>query len=178
MFAAEYFGVEPDIMTIAKGLGGTGFQIAAIATRPEYSNMEGHHHSFTYGSNVLASAAALKTIEIINTPSFLMNVKETGNYIISFLKSMQDKYPFIGDVRGVGLMIGFEIINEKGEPELTLTNQIKKLAFYNGLLMRTSRYGYGNVIKVRPALNLTLSEAMEICSRLEHTFKITRDKFI
>ncbi|WP_366151270.1 aspartate aminotransferase family protein [Lysinibacillus sphaericus] len=173
MFAADYYCVEPDIMTIAKGLGGSGFQIAAIAAKPEYSNMDGHHHSFTYGSNVLASAAALKTIEIINTPLFLANIKETGNYIVSYLKRLQEKYPFIGDVRGVGLMIGFEIVNEKGEPDTTLTNQIKKHAFYNGLLMRTSRYGFGNVIKIRPALTLTLQEAEEICSRLEKTFETT-----
>lgn len=166
MFASEYFGIEPDIMTMAKGLGGSGFQIAAIATRPEYANLDSQHHSFTYGSNVLASAAALKTIEIINTPSFLNNVKNTGNYIVSYFRKLQEKFPFIGEVRGAGLMIGIEIIDENGQPSLEITDKIKHHAFKNGLIMRTSRYGVGNVIKIRPALILSMKEAHEICLRL------------
>ncbi|SFR98973.1 aspartate aminotransferase family protein [Anaeromicropila populeti] len=170
MFAADYFGVEPDIMTIAKGLGGTGFQIAAIATKEEYADMDSHYHSFTYGSNSLASAAGVKTLEIITRPGFLDNVTLVGNYIIRRLNEMKEKYSFIGDVRGVGLMIGFEIVDEKGEESLELTTQIKNIAFENGLIMRTSRYGIGNVLKIRPALILTLEQAKEICEILEYTF--------
>ncbi|AXI01329.1 aspartate aminotransferase family protein [Sporosarcina sp. PTS2304] len=178
MFAADYFGVEPDIMTIAKGLGGSGFQIAAIAAREEYANLEGHHHSFTYGSNVLASAAALKTLDIISQPEFLDNVKNTGEYIVSYLQELQKKHPFIGDVRGAGLMIGFEIVDENGAPDLELTHQITKLAFNNGLIFRTSRYGFGNVIKIRPSLTLTMREARNICDRLDFTLQELANSYV
>lgn len=168
MFASQHFGVEPDVLTIAKGLGGTGFQIAAIASREEYSEMDGHHHSFTYGSNSLAAAAGLKTLEIVSQPAFLSNVKNVGDYIMTRLKAFKLKYSFIGDVRGVGLMIGFEVNNEKGEPSLALTKEIQKTAFENGLIMRTSRYGFGNTLKIRPALIMTTKEAKKLCDILEY----------
>lgn len=171
MFAAQYYGVTPDIMTVAKGLGGTGFQVAAIISKPEYASMEGHHHSFTYGSNLLAATAALKTLEIIDNPEFLANVTNTGNYIMDRLRKLQVKYPRIGDVRGVGLMIGFELVDVDNNPDLTLTNLIKKEAFINGLILRSSRYGYGNVLKIRPPLIITMEQAEELCDRLEATFR-------
>ena len=171
MFAAQHFGVTPDIMTIAKGLGGTGFQVAAIVSRPEYAEMDGMHHSFTYGSNVLAAAAAVKTLEIVERPEFLENVRIVGGYIMERLHSLQERYPVISDVRGVGLMIGFELSGEDGAPDVALTNALKKAAFKRGLIMRTSRYGRGNVLKIRPPLIITPAEAEELCDRLAATFE-------
>lgn len=170
MFAAQYFDVEPDIMTIAKGLGGTGFQIAAIACKEEYSKMEPYHLSFTYGSNSISSAAGLKTLEIITRDGFLDNVTVVGNYIVDRLNKSKEKNSFIGDVRGVGLMIGFEIEDINGEESLALAKKIQKLAFEKGLIMRGSRYGKGNVLKIRPALIVTMDEAKLICDILDDVF--------
>lgn len=167
MFAADYFGVEPDIMTIAKGLGGTGFQIAAIAARDEYSNMESHHHSFTYGSNVMAAVAGFKTLEIIERDKILENVASVGKYILKRLNDLKSRYSFIGDVRGVGLMIGIEIINEDGSESTLLTRKIQKMLFEHGLILRSSRYGQGNVLKIRPPLIITKDEAKEICDTIK-----------
>jgi 4-aminobutyrate aminotransferase len=169
MFASEYFDVEPDIMTIAKGLGGTGFQIAAIATKEEYAHMDGHHLSFTYGSNALSAAAGIKTLEIIERDNILNNVTDVGGYILNRLFEMKTKYDFIGDIRGVGLMIGFEIINNDGSEALELTKKIQDLLFDSGLILRSSRYDKGNVLKIRPALNISRSEAKEICDILDYT---------
>ncbi len=174
MFAADYFDVQPDIMTIAKGLGGTGFQIAAIACKEEYSKMEGFYHSFTYGSNSVSAAAGVKTLEIIQRDGFLDNVTNVGEYFVQRLKASQQKYDFIGEVRGVGLMIGFEIIDSKGEENLELTKKITKMAFENGLILRTSRYGIGNVIKIRPALTITKAEAKEVCDILDGVFDMVQ----
>ncbi|PKM50211.1 MAG: aspartate aminotransferase family protein [Firmicutes bacterium HGW-Firmicutes-7] len=171
MFAAEYFDVEPHIMTVAKGLGGTGFQVAAILAEEKFSGMDLHHHSFTYGANVLAAAAASKTLEIISRNGFLENVETVGNYIMERLYKMQEKYTFMGDVRGVGLMIGIEVVDANKNPDVKRTNIIAKQAMKNGLILRTSRYGYGNVFKVRPPLILTLSEAEALCDRLEKTLE-------
>ncbi|WP_017653855.1 aspartate aminotransferase family protein [Fortiea contorta] len=167
MFAAEYFGVHPNIITTAKGLGGTGFQFAAILTEERLGGLEGHHHSFTYGSNVLAAAAAAKTLDIVSQPQFLKNVETVGNYIMERLRQMQEKYTFISDIRGVGLMIGVEISDDEGNPNTDLTNYIAKVAMKHGLIIRTSRYGYGNVFKIRPPLIITLEESEQLCDQLE-----------
>jgi 4-aminobutyrate aminotransferase-like enzyme len=167
MFAAEYFDVKPNIMTLAKGLGGTGFQVAAILTEEKYGGLEGHHHSFTYGANVLAAAAAAKTLEIISRPGFLANVEIVGDYILGRLRKMQERLSFIGDVRGAGLMIGVEIVGPGGEPDVVKTNKIVKNAMNHGLILRGSRYGFGNVFKIRPPLILTPDQAVFLCDQLE-----------
>jgi 4-aminobutyrate aminotransferase-like enzyme len=171
MFAAQHFGVEPDAITTAKGLGGSGAQVAAILTNDRLAGLPAHHHSFTYGSNLMAAAAANVTLDIVAQPAFLANVRATGNYILDRLIDLQSRYPVIGDVRGVGLMIGFELDEPDGSPAVDLTNHLAKKAMEHGLIMRTSRYGYGNVLKIRPPLILTLAEADELCDRLEHLFE-------
>lgn len=170
MFAAQTFGVTPDIMTVAKGLGGTGFQVAAILCKPEYAQMDSMHHSFTYGSNVMAAAAATRTLEIISQPAFLANVRTVGSYVVERLKSMQQLYPrVIGDVRGVGLMIGFEIVDDDGMPDLVRLKVLKETAFKRGLIMRDSRYGRGNVLKIRPPLIISTEQAEDLCNILEQS---------
>ncbi len=171
MFAAEHFGVEPDAITVAKGLGGSGAQVAGILTNDRLAGLPGHHHSFTYGANLLAAAAANATLDIISKSDFLANVRATGNHILGRLEDMQGRYRQIGDVRGVGLMIGFEMETDDGEPDVALTNHLAKKAMDHRLIIRTSRYGYGNVLKIRPPLILTLAEADLICDRLEGLLK-------
>lgn len=168
-FASQYFNVTPDFITIAKGLGGTGFQIAAIAAKEKYTKMDPMHHSFTYGSNLMAAAAGIKTIEIMQRPGFLENVTNTGNYIKNELIKLTKKFHFIGEVRGIGLMIGFEIVNDRNEPDVVMMQKIQKKAFANGLILRSSRYGFGNTLKIRPPLILTMLEAKRICQLLEKT---------
>jgi 4-aminobutyrate aminotransferase len=167
MFAADYFGVRPDAMTLAKGLGGSGLQVAAILTDARLSGLDGHHHSFTYGANLLAAAAASKTIEIVGRPGFLENVRTVGAGILGRLRDMQGRLPFIGDVRGVGLMIGVELVGPDGEPAVELTNAVAKAAPGHGLMVRTSRYGFGNVVKIRPPLIISPSQAEDLCDRFE-----------
>ncbi|MFN3688640.1 aspartate aminotransferase family protein [Salinarimonas sp.] len=170
MFAAQHFGIKPDAITTAKGLGGTGAQVAAIITTERLGGLPSDQHSFTYGSNVLAAAAANKTLEIVRQPAFLANVRATGAHILSRLAGMSERFEFVGDVRGVGLMIGFEIVGEGNAPDVARTNALAQKAMAYGLILRTSRYGRGNVLKIRPPLILTMDEAEEICVRLERLF--------
>lgn len=158
-------------MSIAKGLGGSGFQVAAIACKSEYQKMNPMHHSFTYGSNLMAAVAGAKTIEIMQRSGFLENVTLVGNYIMSELKKFAEKYNFIGEIRGVGLMIGFEIIKQNKEPDVQMTKYILKQAFANGLILRSSRYGMGNTLKIRPPLNITLQETEKLCNLLDKTLQ-------
>ncbi|KPI23462.1 Acetylornithine transaminase [Actinobacteria bacterium OK074] len=167
MFAADYFGVRPDALTTGKGLGGSGAQIAAILTSEELAGLPAHHHSFTYGANSLAAAAAAVTLDIVSRPAFLANVRTTGGHIMERLYDLQRRHPCIGDVRGVGLMIGFELVRPDRSPDVALTNELAARAMEFGLILRTSRYGHGNVIKIRPPLILTPAQADEICDGLD-----------
>ncbi|MDR1449994.1 MAG: aspartate aminotransferase family protein [Propionibacteriaceae bacterium] len=167
MFAAQHFGVEPDAITTAKGLGGSGAQVAAILTNERLSGLPSNDHSFTYGSNVLALAAASATLDIVSRPAFLENVTKVGNYFLARLKDMASRYPLITDVRGVGLMIGFEIGDPENAADVALANHLASAAMSHGLIIRTSRYGFGNVLKIRPPLIMTLDEADDVCDRLD-----------
>lgn len=170
MYAAQYFDVNPNIITTAKGLGGTGFQIAGILMEEKFNKMESFLHSFTYGTNILSVTAALKTLNIIDNEKFLDNVTVCGEYIMNRLRKMQNKYSFIGDVRGVGLMIGFEIVKDRktkeSDRDLTLKIVHRALKDY-GLMLRSSLYGFGNVLKIRPALNITIKQCEEMLDVLD-----------
>ncbi|WP_173086593.1 aspartate aminotransferase family protein [Phytohabitans rumicis] len=167
MFAAQHFGVEPDAITLGKGLGGSGAQVAAILTNDRLAGLPAHHHSFTYGGNSLAAAAAVATLDIVAEPAFLANVRATGAHILARLGDLRGRHRAIGDVRGVGLMIGVELVEPDGAPAVALTNEIARRGMAHGLVLRTSRYGYGNVLKIRPPLILTHSQADDICDRLD-----------
>lgn len=170
MFACQHFNVTPDILTLSKGLG-AGFPMAAILCREKFVGLGTEHVSFTYGGNLVSSAASLKALEIIESPLFLENVRKNGDYILNRLKKFEKDYYFVANPRGAGLMIGFEIIDKDGNENIDLTHKIVNIAFKNNMILRTSRYGKGNVIKIRPALSISMKESVLICNRLEKVFK-------
>lgn len=167
MFAAEHFDLQPDAITLAKGLGGSGAQVAGILTSDELAGLPPSEHSFTYGANLVAAAAALATLDVIGQEGFLANVRVTGDYLMQRLSEHVLPLRNIFDVRGLGLMIGLEIVDDHGRPSAELTNRLAHRAMDFGLVMRTSRYGHGNVLKLRPPLILQMSEAEVLCDRLE-----------
>lgn len=170
MFAAEHYGVRPDILTTGKGLGGSGAQVAAIVADERMSGLDADHHSFTYGGNTLAAAAAVATLDVIARPGFLENVRDVGAYVLTRLRELAATHPHIVDVRGLGLMIGIEIGDADGRPHSERAQTLAKRGMEHGLILRTSRYGRGNVIKIRPPLVLTRAEADLLCDRLDALF--------
>jgi 4-aminobutyrate aminotransferase len=167
MFASQHFDVAPDAITVGKGLGGSGAQVAGIITTEELAGLPAWEHSFTYGSNLMAAAAGIATLDVVAEPAFLQNVRRTGDYIRSRLASSLAHHKNVFEVRGVGLMIGVEIVDPDQSPSSALTNHLAHRAPHYGLLLRTSRYGNGNVLKIRPPLILTLAEAELLCDRFE-----------
>ncbi len=167
MFAAEHFGVRPDIITTGKGLGGSGAQVAAILTDERLAGLGGEYHSFTHGANVLAAAAGAKTLEVIERPGFLESVREVGAHIMDRLRDAAAAHPVIGDVRGLGLMIGVELVDSRGHPDVALTQALVRRGMQHGLILRSSRYGRGNVVKIRPPLIITPGQADLLCDRFE-----------
>jgi 4-aminobutyrate aminotransferase len=174
MFAADHFGVSPHMLTFGKGLGGSGMPIAGILTEERFAGLTAHHINSTFGGNVLAATAAAKTLEIIRRPGFLEHVRAVGAHIRARLDELAAKVDFVCEVRGLGLMLGMEITDADGRPDAKLTNRLADEGMAHGLLLRTSLYGYGNVLKVRPALTITFAEADEMCDRLTRLFLSVR----
>jgi 4-aminobutyrate aminotransferase-like enzyme len=172
MFASEYYDIKPDIITLAKGLGGIGIPAAAILYRAEFNVLEKFEHSYTSGGNLLSLSATQKTMEVVSREGFLESVRENGKVLGSLLNKLKEDYGnVIGDVRGIGYMWGLEIVDKDGAPDVALANKIIDLALEDHhMILRGSRYGFGNVVKVRPALTATIDDIVEICSRLNKLF--------
>ncbi len=136
MFAVEHWNVQPDIMTLAKGLG-SGMPIGLVVARKSLmERWQPGAHGNTYGGNPLCCAAALKTIELVEK-EYCANAARLGQYLLDKMEQLAQRYPVIGQVRGKGLMIGAEIVKDPAtrEPAPGMTADIIREAFYNGLLM-------------------------------------------
>ncbi len=157
-WAIEHFGIEPDIVTAAKGIA-SGMPLGAAIARRSVMTWKKGAHGNTYGGNPLACAAALATIELIEE-QYLQNAAEVGQYALDALAELQVQHPSMGDVRGKGLMIGVEFVMDKETkaPAAELRDRIADLAFERGLIT----LGCGkSVIRVSPALNISKSEIDE-----------------
>jgi 4-aminobutyrate aminotransferase len=149
LWAANYFGVEPDILTTAKGLG-SGMPIGAIIARESVMTWPRGSHGSTFGGNPVCCAAALATLELVEN-GLQDNAAKMGHRLLVGLKRLQDKHAVIGDVRGVGLMVGVELVKNRAtkEPASELMGELEQLAFRRGLLL----LGCGkSIIRVAPPL--------------------------
>lgn len=153
MMASEYFGVAPDIYCVAKGLG-SGMPIGAIVAKKSVMTWARGSHGSTFGGNPVSCAAALATLEVVE--SLLPQVKRVGNYFSEGLRALKTKHKCIGDVRGPGLMIGCEFVDETtGAADAQLMADLEQAAFRKGLLL----LGCGkSTIRFAPPLTITEHE--------------------
>ena len=152
MFATEYYDVQPDIICIAKGIG-SGLPIGACVARADIMNWKPGAHASTFGGNPVCIAAALKTIELLEG-GLVQNSAEVGAYLKSGLEKLKGKYECIGDVRGLGMMIGVEFVEDRSsmKPAPELRDRIEVASFERGLIL----LGAGtNSIRWSPPLILT-----------------------
>ncbi len=136
MFASQHWGVTPDIMTLAKGLG-SGLPIGmTVARRGLMERWKRGAHGNTYGGNPVTCAAALATLDLVEH-EFAQNAARVGDYFISRLRELQGRFECIGDVRGKGLMIGMELVEDRNsrKPAKALADRILTRAFHQGLLL-------------------------------------------
>jgi len=155
MFAFEYYGVDPDILVTAKGIA-NGFPLSAYTTRSEIAAAykPGDHLS-TFGGNPVSCAAALANIEFMERENLPAKATETGNYVVAKLRDMQKQNPLIGDVRGIGLMIGVELVkDQKKTPATAEADAIRESLFRQGVLVGVGGV-HGNVIRFQPPLVIT-----------------------
>jgi 4-aminobutyrate aminotransferase len=157
-WAIEHFGVEPDIICVGKGVA-SGIPLGAIIARKSVVTWPYGSHGNTYGGNPIACAAALATIDLIDT-GFMKNAAEIGEYTLEVLEEIKFRHPSVGDVRGIGLMIGMEFVKDREtkEADPVLRDRVVNLAFERGLLT----LGCGrSTIRIAPPLNITRSEMDE-----------------
>ena len=136
MFASEHWGVSPDIMTLAKGLG-SGLPIGlVVARRVHMEKWQRGAHGNTFGGNPLCCAAALATLDLVQR-EYAANAAAVGEYFLGRLRDLQARFECIGDVRGKGLMIGAELISgpRERQPASALCQRVLTRAFHNGLLL-------------------------------------------
>jgi 4-aminobutyrate aminotransferase / (S)-3-amino-2-methylpropionate transaminase / 5-aminovalerate transaminase len=170
MFAIEYYGVTPDILVQAKGIA-DGFPLSAYTTRPEIAAAytPGDHLS-TFGGNPVSCAAALANIEFMQKTDLPGHTTEVGNYAMSKLRELAKTNPLIGDVRGLGLMIGVELVKDAHKtPASAEAELVREHCFKNGVLIGVG--GNGNVIRFQPPLVITkkqIDQAIEIFAKALH----------
>ncbi|SDQ19286.1 (R)-1-hydroxy-2-aminoethylphosphonate ammonia-lyase [Flagellimonas zhangzhouensis] len=171
MFAYELFGIEPDILCLGKGLGGGIIPQAAIVTRDEYNKFGdislGH---YTHEKSPLGSIAGLTLLEVIEEENLLQKVKEDQEFMRKALYKMHRKYSLIGDIRGVGLLWGIELVSDRTTKEKATAEaeEIMYECLKQGLSFKVSK---GNVLQLSPPLTITREE-------LEKAFEILNCAFL
>ena len=159
MLAIEHFGVEPDLIVLGKALGG-GMPISAVIGRAEILDSAIPQTYFmALSPHAISSVAAITTLEYIRKNDLLKRAQQMGDYTMQRLRELSEKYEMIGDVRGLGLMMGVEIVKDKNKKEPDRKKAIKIIwrAWEKGLIMTT--YGkYGSVLRIAPPLVIEREE--------------------
>ena len=156
----QNWGVVPDIVTMAKGLG-NGTPIAAVTTRREIAETLAQRiHFNTFGGNPVSMAAGLAVLEVIDEDGLQENARVVGGRLMEGLRGLMERHPLIGDVRGMGLMLGVELVRDRAtrEPAREETLQLLEAAREMGVLLGKGGLD-GNVVRIKPPMCITLEDA-------------------
>ena len=164
-YGYEKFGVKPDVITLAKGLG-AGVPIGAILAKNEYSVFVPGDHGSTFGGNALTSAAAYASSKFILESDIPNNVNQLGSYFLSKLNELTSKFEIISEVRGMGLLIAIEFSTDIGTDLINECNR-------NGLLVNAVR---PNTIRFMPPLTVSESEISEAIDKFESSIESVLEK--
>jgi 4-aminobutyrate aminotransferase len=162
MFACEHYDLKPDIITLAKGIA-SGVPMGACVARASLMDWKPGAHASTFGGNPVALAAALKTIELLER-ELVANSASVGDYMQEGLRRLMRKHDCIGDVRGLGMMVGVEFVKDPAsrEPAPELRDRVEVECYKRGLILLGAGY---NTIRWSPPLILTREQtdvALEI----------------
>jgi 4-aminobutyrate aminotransferase len=158
MFTCEHYGVVPDMLVIGKALGGGIFPLAALIAREDLNVMAdqavGH---YTHEKNPVACAAGLAAIGVIESEGLLENARTLGEHALSRLRDMMTRHPIVGEVRGLGLLIGVELVQERATMERASDDaeRVMYRALTKGLNFKLTM---GNILTLTPALTITRQE--------------------
>jgi 4-aminobutyrate aminotransferase len=168
MWAADHFGAVPDIFTVAKGIA-SGLPLGATAARADLMTWPPGAHASTFGGNPVACAAALATIALLEE-ELVANASRMGDHLRERMRAWPERFPIVGDIRGLGLMIGIELVRDPATREKApgLRDRVVAEAFERGLLV----LGAGdNTLRLSPPLTISRDqcdfavETLEACLR-------------
>ncbi len=168
MFAAQTFDVQPDIMCIAKGIA-NGFPLSAtVSSRALMSQWGAGSHGTTFGGNPIACAAALATLDVIRDENLLANCRKMGSRLLAGFRDLKDKYPVIGQVRGLGLMVAMEMIvpGQGKTPNPKAAMAVLENSLQRGVMGYMAGL-HGQVVRLMPPLNITEAQVDEALSILD-----------
>lgn len=158
MFSIEHYGIEPDIMLMAKGIAG-GMPLSAFITRSEISKKwQAGRHGSTFGGNPVSCAAALATIEVLENEKLAERAASKGHEMQEHLRKTFVDNPLVGEVRGLGMMIGVEFNDKDGKPNHDLAELVAQKCLQHKLLVLTCG-SHGHVIRLIPPLNISDEDA-------------------
>lgn len=166
-FGIEHWGVQPDIITSAKGLG-NGLPIGITVARPEIADaMKGVTIS-TFGGNPVVTVAAKAVIDFIEDQNLLANTESVGSYLKDALLGLQEKHTIIGDVRGMGLLLAMELVEDRETktPATAATGRVLEAARENGIMIGKGGL-HGNCIRLSPPMNISRADVDEFIVRLD-----------
>jgi 4-aminobutyrate aminotransferase len=166
-FGIEHWGVVPDIITGAKGLG-NGLPVGLTVAKPEIADAWKGLTISTFGGGPVTMAAAKAVVDYIEERNILQNTEETGAYLQSKLLDLKEKHQIIGDVRGMGLLQAIELVEDRRSkaPAAAQTLKLMEAARENRIII--GRGGlYGNVIRLSPPMNIGRADVDEFISRLD-----------
>ncbi|MFH1460715.1 MAG: aspartate aminotransferase family protein [Candidatus Omnitrophota bacterium] len=156
LFAYQHYGIEPDVMTLAKSLGG-GMPIGAMVAQKRIAGtLRPGMHASTFGGSPIACAAGLAVFEAIEKEQLLTNTIQMGSYLHDELVRLKSRYPVIKEVRGLGLMYGVEMVHD--------AQKVYDYCFANGLLINCTQ---GNTLRIMPALTVNQKEINQAISILD-----------
>jgi 4-aminobutyrate aminotransferase len=169
MFGIEHWDVDPDIMVMAKGAA-NGAPVGITIASPEVGDALMGLHVSTFGGNPVTATAVLSTIDAIEKRNLVQNAEKMGRYLRDRLDALEEKYRIIGEVRGMGLIQGIEIVKAKKEPAPDFVLEIFELTKEEGLLI--GRGGlYGNVIRITPPLTIEKEGIDQAIGIIDRTFE-------
>src|SRR5688572_2017071 len=167
----ENWGVTPDLVTMAKGIG-NGAPLGACTTRPEIAAMmKNRIHFNTYGGNPISMTQGLATLEVIDRDNIQHNAKTVGEHLKGRLLELQERQPLIGEVRGIGLMLGVELVRDRKtkEPANTEAADIMEKAKERGLIIGKGGL-FGNTLRIKPPMCLNKDDADFLVDCLDEIF--------
>ncbi|HEY2805866.1 MAG TPA: aspartate aminotransferase family protein [Gemmatimonadales bacterium] len=169
-FGIEHYGVEPEIMTMAKGIA-NGWPVGATIATDEVANTFTGLSLSTFGGNPVAMAAVDATLDVMEKENIPKKSAERGKQLREALEAMKEKYDFIGDVRGMGLMQAVELVDDRGTkaPSPTKAVRFMEASKRQGILVGKGGL-YGNVLRIAPPMTITQGEMADGIARLEKAF--------
>jgi 4-aminobutyrate aminotransferase len=170
MFACEQTGVVPDIMTLAKSIA-SGLPLSAVVASSRLMDQwEPAAHGSTFGGNPVSCAAGVATLDVFEREGILANATEKGGELMRRLRELQQTTQVIGEVRGLGLMVGVELIHPDGSPNKEIQKKVRQVCLDSGMVV-LSCGPHDNVLRLVPPLNISQAELDEGWEILSAAFK-------